>query len=521
LGGRRVRTAVAAAVLLIGSALVVSAQAVDPPCSIATPAGGDWPTYGGDLVNSRRQVGEHRIGPVEAATLSPAWTFSAADAGHGGVPPLDASAPGIPGTIGAINSPPIVANGCLFFGLWDGAVFALDAATGKVVWKNKVDVGIPGPGGAIVGSASVVGDKIIYLVNESANGSGSGPFAVAFDKQTGAVVWESAPVSIYPDAYTNASPVVFNGMLFFGYSPPEGDSQGQGGWAILSAATGAILKITETIPPADQGVYAGGGMWATPAFDAATRHAFIGSGNPFSKQVEHRYINSILKIDMDPGRPTFGEIVAYYKGNVDQYQEPLTVLRETPACAATRDFQAFFDNPVCGQLDLDFGASPNLFRDSSGRRVIGELQKSGIYHAVYADTMTKAWTATVGLPCFPCNSSSSAFDGSRIAVAGTPGGVLAALRREGGGYAWVQPILDVLHYESVSIANGVVYAPDSHGLLNAFEAATGLPVLKRPMALDVGEPVFGLLESSGAVIAEGKVFVSTTGLSGGWIIAYQ
>ena len=57
-------------------------------------------------------------------------------------------------------------------------------------------------------------------------------------------------------------------------------------------------------------------------------------------------------------------------------------------------------------LDLDFGASPNLFRDASGRLVLGDLQKAGVYHAVYTDQMTSAWQTTVSVPCFSCNATS-------------------------------------------------------------------------------------------------------------------
>src|SRR5207249_4766662 len=61
----------------------------------------------------------------------------------------------------------------------------------------------------------------------------------------------------------------------------------------------------------------------------------------------------------------FGRIVGSYKGNVDQYYGELQAVSQSPICAASEktplgDKQPF-DNPACGQLDLDFGASPNVF----------------------------------------------------------------------------------------------------------------------------------------------------------------
>ena len=38
----------------------------------------------------------------------------------------------------------------------------------------------------------------------------------------------------------------------------------------------------------------------------------------------------------------------------------------------------------CGQLNLDFGATPNLFTDASGQPLVGDLQKAGVYHAAHA-----------------------------------------------------------------------------------------------------------------------------------------
>jgi hypothetical protein len=129
---------------------------------------------------------------------------------------------------------------------------------------------------------------------------------------------------------------VLTGLLFAGFSAPEGDSGGQGGWALIDTASGAIRKVTTTIPPADQARgFAGGGIWSTPAFDARSGYAYVGAGNPFSKTQEHPYTNSILKIDVNSSRSTFGQVVAHYKGNPDQYTNTLETLSQTPICRAT------------------------------------------------------------------------------------------------------------------------------------------------------------------------------------------
>ncbi len=274
-----------------GLALVVPAAAT-AACPTSSTPGGDWRSYGHDQANTRTQHAETGLTPAATAGLKAAWVFSTASAG-------DVS--------GAINSTPIVGDGCVFVGSEGGVVYALDQSTGAVQWKRALDVPQPGLGGGLVGAPAVANRKVFVLVNQS-----GGPYAVALDEGTGSIIWRSAPVTTYPGSYTNASSALFKGLLFVGFSAPEGDSNGQGGWALIDTATGAIRDVTTTIPPADQAQgFAGGGIWSTPAFDARRGYAYVGAGNPFSKTQEHPYTDSILKIDVNSSRTTFGQVVAH------------------------------------------------------------------------------------------------------------------------------------------------------------------------------------------------------------------
>ena len=491
---------------IAGLALAAPAHAAAACRSSSTP-GGDWRSYGHDAANSRTQRGETALSPAVAPGLKASWVFSTASAG-------DVS--------GAINSTPIVADGCVFVGSGGGVVYALDQSTGAVQWKRSLDVPQPGLGGAIVGAPAVANRKVFVLVNET-----GGPYAVALDQGSGSILWRSAPVTTYPDSYTNAASALFKGLLFMGFSAPEGDSAGQGGWALIDASTGAIRKITTTVPPADQAQgYAGGGIWSTPAFDVRQGYAYVGAGNPFSKTQEHPFTNSILKIDVNASRPTFGQVVAHYKGNPDQYTNTLETLSQTPICRATDDSGLPFplDDPACGQLDLDFGASPNLITDSTGLSLVGDLQKSGVYHAARADTMAGRWSTLVGLSCAACNAASSAYDGTTIFGAASPGSTEYALNPTTGAARWEAAIGDGTHYQSTSVAAGVVYTIDGNGFLDGWDAATGATLLHHQLAVDTGTPMAGLT-SSGVAIADHAVFVAAGGSSGtgtaGYVVAYR
>ena len=267
-------------------------------------------------------------------------------------------------------------------------------------------------------------------------------------------------------------------------------------------------------------------MWSTPAYDPGTKYLYWGSGNPNSKTKQFKTTDAILKIDVDPSRPTFGQIVASYEGNVDQYTSTLQELSHSAACeaSASPEVPDPLDDPVCGQLDLDFGAAANLFTLSDGTKVVGDLQKSGVYHVANAETMAPIWTSLVGPSCFACNAASTAFDGRSIYGVATPEGAMFSLERNSGAKNWLSPVEPGTHYQSISSADGVVWTVGNAANLDGFEAASGRPLVTRSLSVDAGAPVANLT-STGVAIAENKLFVAAGGLSyesaPGYVIAYK
>jgi polyvinyl alcohol dehydrogenase (cytochrome) len=489
--------------------------------------------YGHDAANSRRQPAESTLAPARVATLQPRWSFTTGR--PSGAPALD---------LAELNSTPIEAGGCVYVGAATASagqpdVYALNADTGELVWQSALDADPAGLGGSIVGAPLVSGDAVIVVVNQQGDGSSQGPYVVALDRRTGHRKWASPPLVTTSGYYTNASPTLGRGVLVIGFSAPEGDPYGHGGVALVDAATGRPLKLAYSVPPADWGTpdapgYAGGGVWTTPAVDESTGYAYYGSGNPFSKQVAHPRTNAILKLDVDRRRSTFGEVVGSYQGNIDQYSD-LIRTASAPTCSLlpdnpwsslpappdrrANDFQALLDNSAgCVQLDLDFGAAPNLFRGRDGGLIVGDLQKSGVYHAIDAATMARAWTSLIGASCQFCNGSSTAYDDSVGALYGdvSPGSLLTSIAAAGGAVRWYSPVGDLVHYQSVSVADGVVYTIDNGGFLDAVDASNGLPILHRSVAADVGADAI-TLTSAGVAVARHTIYVA----AGSHLVAYQ
>ena len=519
----RVGSIVAALAVVAGSlsALPTSAAPRRASCAQKNHPGGEWRSYGHDLANTRSQPREKKIDASNAASLEPKWIFDTTN--QRGV--LDG---------GGFQNTPVVADGCLYAATSSGWVFAINPDNGKTVWGTPL-VGQGGGaliGGVIVGSPTVQNGMVFLAVSRP-----GAPYVAALDQRTGALLWKSTVMTTKKfTAVFNAAPIYYRGMIFQGWLGVEGSGPTRGGYAILDASRGctnrpnvactspraggdggAILEKRWTISDKEyKKGYEGASVWCSAALDPKEMYIYACGGNPHSEGKEARYANSLLKIDGNPRRRTFGDIVDHYKGRPDQY---------VPGADRQAVCDNFGDETTvlvwslgCLMLDLDFGASPNLFRDASGRLVLGDLQKAGVYHAVYADHMAPAWQATISAPCFSCNATSGAYANGRVYTVGSPPGHLVGIgtrRAQEGRLQWAYPTHDVIHYQSVSHANGVVYVIDGAGNLNMVDAKTGLPLMRRPLSMDVGT-INVDLASQGVAIARNRVFAA----NGNFIISY-
>jgi outer membrane protein assembly factor BamB len=508
-------------------------------CSDRQAAGGEWRGLNADHANSRHQPAEDRIGVAEAPGLRPAWSFDAAD--HG-----------IPG---GTRSTPVVAGGCVFvaFGqgyLGDrGDVVALDADTGQLVWKARLE-------GSVLGLA--VRDGLVYVTpSKGTRGevqapvvtedyAPAGSFAVALDASTGDVRWTSERLddgTAGNGTFITASPVVYEAggrhLVFVPLAGGAGDGARVPMW-FLDARTGATVKRALSLSEAEYAAGFGGtGIWSTAAFDAATGHLYAGTADSDGRSRQHPYNNALLKVDGDPRRSTFGTVVAHYEGVSEHADlDRAGVYPESnPTCGALgdlsgRDLPTFFDTSAavdCGELDLDFGASPNLVATPDGLLVTA-MQKAGVFHAVSASAMERAWAVSVGPGGPASHSATAAVDAAGIAVGATPNAVLG-LDAAAGGVRWASATgVELFAYQPLTAAGGVLYAVNDTGSLLALDGGTGLPLLQRDIALDGG---FGqcLGVGAGVAVALHTVFapcdaggtVDLAGVTGnaGGLVAYR
>jgi outer membrane protein assembly factor BamB len=162
-------------------------------------------------------------------------------------------------------------------------------------------------------------------------------------------------------------------------------------------------------------------------------------------------------------------------------------------------------SPTCGQLDVDFGSGPTLWRDGDGRLLGAATQKSGWLHVFDAETMTRVWDRQLFVTTSFAggNFGRIATDGETLYVAANPG-VLHALDADDGTERWRAILTGVpMKGGNVALANGVVYYVDEPAV-KAWDAATG-------EALWMSAPMPAATVGSGVAVAGHHVVVNHYG----------
>ncbi len=218
------------------------------------------------------------------------------------------------GVTDAQDSQAIAVNGVLYVTSSQNKAFAVDGATGRILWKYEHP--LPGDIGprlcceAVNRGVAVYRDKVFMATLDS--------HVVALNSWSGKVEWD-VKLGDYTtgEIYTSA-PLVVGGKIIVGNS--GGDVGGNAGKiTALNPDDGAIIWQTHTRPvSADDPVAktwaneswrtGGASAWLTGTYDPETNTLFWGVGNPtpdFDPAVragDNLYSNSTLAMDADTGK---------------------------------------------------------------------------------------------------------------------------------------------------------------------------------------------------------------------------
>jgi alcohol dehydrogenase (cytochrome c) len=213
---------------------------------------------------------------------------------------------------------PLVHNGVMYVTNARHTV-AIDVATGKQIWRHTLDWPPETPRVVCCGVSNkgpAIFDGKVFRTTLDAH-------VIALDAKTGKEVWKSKADEWKEGFSMTMAPLVANGVIITGMSGAEFGIRGYiDGW---DPQTGKRLWRTYTIPargekgnetwPQDNDAWkvGGGSSWITGSYDPELDLTYWGTGNPApwasqSRKGDNLYTSSVLAL-----RPKTGEIVWHYQ----------------------------------------------------------------------------------------------------------------------------------------------------------------------------------------------------------------
>ncbi|HKA41099.1 MAG TPA: PQQ-binding-like beta-propeller repeat protein [Burkholderiales bacterium] len=476
-----------------------------------------WTGWGNDVTQHRFQWDEQaRLTPDQVSRLKLKWAF------------------GYPSAQNAAAQPTIV-NGRLFVGSANGNVYALDAATGCTHWTYNAEVPVR--------TAISIDEKTntLYFGDQR-----TGVHAV--NAVTGKGVWKTR-LDGHPIVTITGAPTLSGGVLYVPMTGIEDAAAAdpryeccrlRGTLAALDAATGQVLwkssTITDELKPTrknSQGVQlwgpAGAGIWSSPTVDVKKQRVYVTTANSTTDPVAATS-DAIIAFDMKSGKMLWS-----YQGTAnDGYNL---------GCELPDPYRT--NCPSANGPDFDFGSSAILVELARGHRALIAGQKSAVVHAIDPDADGKVlWKKQIGEggkvggvqwgPATDGKTVYVALSDAQLGVAppGTPGaqaalgrnfifdpkvgGGLFALDAATGETLWHtphpgcpsdRPGCSPGQSAAVTVIPGVVFSGDIGGILRAYDAKTGRIIWNTDTKQNF-KTVNGVAAHGGSLNGPGPVIVS-------------
>jgi quinohemoprotein ethanol dehydrogenase len=264
----------------------------------------------------------------------------------------------------SLEATPLAVDGTLFFTGSYSAVYAVDARSGKLLWRYdpKISEHMPAHMHYIFGANRGAAYGMGMVFSGTLDGR-----LIALDARTGALKWSVATVSEASKNTITGAPLFYKGRVLIGNGGADWNARGY--VTAYAATSGKLLWRFYTVPgnPADEPgdptmamaaatwggewwkVGGGGGtVWDGMTYDPEFNRVYIGVGNsgPYDPRVrspgngDNLFLASIVALDADTGR-----YVWHYQVNPREAWD-------YKACA----------NMVLAKLDIDGESRPVLMQ---------------------------------------------------------------------------------------------------------------------------------------------------------------
>ena len=224
-------------------------------------ASGSWTTYLAGIDRTGFASGESGFNPTSVQNLHQAWKASDTAPNHG------------------VFAQPVVSNGLVYWGSNDGFERAT-STSGNLVWQTNLGRTSPpactDPSSFGISSTPTITTDVPVGGATSVMYIGGGDSKLyALNAATGAVLW-SYDVGGNPDTFLWDSPAVFGNSVYIGVASFGDCPLVQGQILQLNRVTGALQNQYNIVPNG----CTGGGVWGSITVDAAASTLYFATGTP-------------------------------------------------------------------------------------------------------------------------------------------------------------------------------------------------------------------------------------------------
>jgi outer membrane protein assembly factor BamB/predicted lipoprotein with Yx(FWY)xxD motif len=410
------------------------------------------------------------------------------------------------GQFGSYATTPVTANGVLYTQDLDSNVRAINLTSGKVIWTHKFNSPNEGPNG-------------VTFANDTLYGATTRA-AFALDAATGKLLWTRTLTRNAAEGIDMA-PGYNNGAVYVSTVPgnPSTFYAGNGQailWA-MDASTGATRWKFQEVPTnlwssAHRNINSGGGMWNPPTFDGQG-NLYIGVANPApftgsakfpwgsSRPGPDLYTDSIVKLDAKTGK-----LIWFYQLTPHDIYD--WDLQNSPLLAKANGRQIVIDAGKAGiVVAVDAQTGKPVWKRSVGvhnghdndnllalkgefsKLHIPETVEPGDVGGIESQLATNGTTVFAAINNLPWRYKSQGLAGISPAVPYNKGtGEVVALDEATGKIRWDHK-LPSSAYGGATIANDVVFTTTYNGTLYALNASTGAELWHTSLSSTTNAPV--------------------------------
>ena len=466
---------------------------------------GQWNGWGRDYDNSRFQP-QPGIKAADVPRLQVKWAWA-----H-------------PGPM-ATGQPTIIGDR-LYVTTEMGQMYCLNAQTGCTYWTMNVGATVVAPMSVAAWPAGSAAKAAVYVGDAKSN-------VQALDATTGKLLWKTKIEDHFLARITGA-PVVYRNRIYVPVSSYE-ETAGRdnkyecctfrGSVVALDAVTGKVIWKAFTVQSEPKPIKknstgtqmygpAGGAIWSAPTIDPKRNVLYVGTGNSYT-DVATEHSDAIMAFELATGKVKWANQVTPKDNFLVGCRQP-----------------GVGNCPQEAGPDHDFGSSPILRTLPGGKQILLAGQKAGIAYGLDPDTGRKLWEAKLGGGGtlggiewgFAADAETVYIPMADVFGAGRNPG-LTALKLATGEKLWFVPAppakcawgttrCNNAQSAAASLIPGVVFSGTTDGHLRAYATKDGAIVWDYDTAVptntvNAGLTKGGTLDGGGPTVANGVLYTNS------------